>query len=133
MARTKRNNPELAVEIGRIIRKHRKASGLTQAMLAEAIGLESETVSRIESGIRLPSIEKLVEIADVFQVPVAVFFETVATSKKQQETQLLAEKITVALEKLPESGKSFVLDVAQNYARYHVTRPRTARKKDQPV
>ncbi|OGB21635.1 MAG: hypothetical protein A3I66_22735 [Burkholderiales bacterium RIFCSPLOWO2_02_FULL_57_36] len=133
MARTKRTNPELAVEIGKVIRKQRKAAGITQAMLAEAIGLESETVSRIENGIRLPSIEKLVEIADLFHVPVAVFFETVATSKKQQETQLLAEKITVALEKLPESGKSFVLDVAQNYARYHVTRPKTARKKDQPA
>jgi transcriptional regulator with XRE-family HTH domain len=133
MARTKRKNPELAVEIGKIIRKQRKAAGITQAMLAEAIGLESETVSRMENGIRLPSIEKLVEMADLFQVPVAVFFENVATSKKQQNTQLLAEKISVALEKLPESGKSFVLDVAQNYARYHVTRPKAARKKDQPA
>lgn len=129
MARTKRTNPELAVEIGKTIRKQRKAAGITQAMLAEAIGLESETVSRIENGIRLPSIEKLVEIADLFQVPVAVFFETVATVKKQDETQLLAEKISVALERLPESGKSFVLDVAQNYARYHVTRPKPSRKK----
>ncbi len=130
MARTKRKNPELAVQIGTVIRNQRKAAGITQAMLAEAIGLESETVSRIENGIRLPSIEKLVEIADLFQVPVAAFFETVVTSKKQQETQLLAEKIGLALEKLPESGKSFVLDVAQNYARYHVTRPKPARKKD---
>ena len=130
MARTKRSNPELAVEIGKAIRRQRKAAGITQAMLAEAIGLESETVSRIENGIRLPSIEKLVEIADLFHAPVAVFFEHVSTSKKQQETQLLAEKISVALEKLPESGKSFVLDVAQNYARYHVTRPRTPRKKN---
>lgn len=129
MARTKRTNPELAVEIGKTIRKQRKAAGMTQAMLAEAIGLESETVSRIENGIRLPSIEKLVEIADLFQVPVAVFFETAPTVKKQDEAQLLAEKISVALEKLPESGKSFVLDVAQNYARYHVTRPKSTRKK----
>jgi transcriptional regulator with XRE-family HTH domain len=133
MARTKRKNPELAIDIGMAIRNQRKAAGITQAMLAEAIGLESETVSRIENGIRLPTIEKLVEIADLFQVPVALFFEKVATSKKQQETQLLAEKISAALEKLPESGKSFVLDVAQNYARYHVTPPKTIRKKNQPV
>jgi transcriptional regulator with XRE-family HTH domain len=131
MARTKRKNPELAAEIGKIIRRQRKAAGITQATLAEAIGLESETVSRIENGVRLPSIEKLVEIADFFQVPVATFFEKVAISRKQQNTQLLAEKITVALEKLPESGKSFVLDVAQNYARYHVTAPKTVRKKGQ--
>lgn len=131
MARTKRKNPELAVEIGKVVRNHRKTAGITQAALAEAIGLESETVSRIENGVRLPSIEKLVEIADLFRVPVAVFFENVTTSKKQQESQLLAEKISVALERLPESGKSFVLDVAQNYARYHVTKPKAVRKKDQ--
>jgi transcriptional regulator with XRE-family HTH domain len=130
MARTKRKNTELAVEIGKVIRKQRKAAGMTQAILAETIGLESETVSRMENGIRLPSIEKLVEIADVFCMPVSAFFEHVSTSKKQQDNHLLAEKINVELEKLPEAGKSFVLDVAQNYARYHVTQPRTVRKKD---
>lgn len=76
MARTKHSNPELAIEIGKIIRAQRKAAGMTQAMLAETVGLESETVSRMENGIRLPSIEKLVEMADVFCVPVAVFFRT---------------------------------------------------------
>ncbi len=130
MARTKRNNPALSMEIGKIIRKQRKAAGMTQAMLAETIGLESETVSRMENGIRLPSIEKLVEMANVFSVPVAVFFEHVSTSKKQQDNHLLAEKINMALEKLPEAGKFFVLDVAQNYARYHVSKPKTVRKKD---
>lgn len=130
MARTKRKNPNLALDIGKIIRKHRKAAGMTQALLAEAVGLESETVSRIENGVRLPSIEKLVDIANVFCVPVAVFFENAAPSKKQQETHLLAEKISVALEKLPEAGKSFVLEVAQNYAHYHLTKPKTVRKKE---
>lgn len=130
MARTKHSNPELAIEIGKIIRAQRKAAGMTQAMLAETIGLESETVSRMENGIRLPSIEKLVEMADVFCVPVAVFFEHASGSKKQQDHHLLAEKINMALESLPEAGRFFVLDVAQNYARYHVSKPKAARKKD---
>lgn len=66
MARSKRKNTSLAQEIGKTIRRQRKAIGMTQAALAEAIGLESETVSRIENGVRSPSIEKLVEIAKVF-------------------------------------------------------------------
>jgi transcriptional regulator with XRE-family HTH domain len=130
MARTKRKNPELAVEIGRVIRKQRKAAGMTQAVFAEAIGLESETVSRMENGIRLPTIEKLVEMADLFRLPVGVFFENVGPLKKQQDTQLLVEKISVALDKLPDTGRNFVLEVAQNYARYHLTKPKAARKKD---
>lgn len=129
MARTKRNNPQLALEIGKLIHKQRKAAGMTQAMLAEAVGLESETISRIENGIRLPSIEKLVEIADVFHVPVAVFFEHPGTSRQKQDARL-TEKISIALENLPEAGKHFVLEVAQNYANYHVSRPKTVRKKN---
>ena len=130
MARTKRKNPELAVEIGKVIRKQRKAAGMTQAAFAEAIGLESETVSRMENGIRLPTIEKLVEMADLFRQPVAIFFENVGPLKKQHDTQLLVEKISVALDKLPDTGRNFVLEVAQNYARYHLTKPKTGRKKD---
>jgi transcriptional regulator with XRE-family HTH domain len=129
MARTKRKNPELSAEIGKVIRRQRKAADMTQAMFAEAIGLESETVSRMENGVRLPTIEKLVEMADLFRVPVAVFFENVGPLKKQQETQLMAEKISAALDKLPDAGKNFVLEVAQDYARYHLTKPK-ARKKD---
>lgn len=129
MARSKRSNAQLAQEIGKTIRDQRKSAGLTQAALAEAVGLEAETISRMENGVRLPSIEKLVEIANVFDVPVAVFFENTAISKKQQETQLIAEKISLVLEKLPEAGKSFVLEMAQNYAHYHVSKPKTARKK----
>ena len=130
MARTKRKNTNLALEIGKTIRKLRKDAGMTQAVLAEAIGLESETVSRIENGVRLPSIEKLVEAAEVFRVPVAVFFENVGSAKKSQETQLLAEKISIALEKLPDTGKCFVLEVAQNYAHYHSTKGGSGRKKN---
>lgn len=129
MARTKRNNPELALEIGKLIRKQRKAAGITQAMLAEAVGLESETISRIENGIRLPSIEKLVEIADVLHVPVAVFFDYPGTPRQRQDIRL-AERISIALENLPEAGKHFVLNVAQNYANYHVNKSKTVRKKN---
>jgi transcriptional regulator with XRE-family HTH domain len=130
MARTKRKNPELAVEIGKVIRRQRKSVGMTQATLAEAIGLESETVSRLENGIRLPSIEKLVEMAEVFRMPVAAFFEHVGASARQQDSQLFAEKISVALDKLPENGKTFVLEVAQNYARYHSPKSKGRRKKN---
>jgi transcriptional regulator with XRE-family HTH domain len=128
MARSIRKNIDLAQEIGRAIRKHRKAAGKTQAALAEEIGLESETVSRIENGVRLPSIEKLVDIADALRVPVAVFLENAGAHKKQADTHLLTQKICMAIEQLPEAGKSFVLGVAQNYAQYHAVPPKTARK-----
>ena len=62
MARTKQKNRELALQIGNVIRAHRKMTGMTQAMLAETVGLEVETISRMETGKRLPTIEKLLEL-----------------------------------------------------------------------
>lgn len=127
MARTKQSNSTLATQIGDVIRTRRKAGRMTQAMLAEAVDLEIETVSRMENGLRLPTLEKLVEIANVFKMPVAAFFEHVDATVKQSASELYAEKISVALDNLPDTGKTFVLEVAQNYARYHVE-PKVPRK-----
>jgi transcriptional regulator with XRE-family HTH domain len=127
MARTKRTNTELAIRIGQAIRARRKIADMTQEALAEAIELQSETISRIENGQRTPSIEKLAEIAEVLGVPVAVFFEDVDGSP-QQDADPYAQKIRTALDKLPDEGKNFVLVVAQDYARYHVAKPRKTRK-----
>ena len=124
----KRKNPELSAEIGKVIRRQRKAADMTQAMFAEAIGLESETVSRMENGVRLPTIEKLVEMADLFRVPVAVFFENVGPLKNISVSELMAEKISAALTSRRMLAE-LRAEVAQDDARYHLAKPK-ARKKD---
>lgn len=129
MARSKQINKELAVQIGRAIREHRDAAGLTQAQLAEAIDLQSESISRIEGGKRLPTIEKLTAMAILFRIPPGAFFEYVATVVQPPENDLFAQKISAALDHLPAAGKVFVLEVAQNYAHYHLPEPKRAPKK----
>lgn len=130
MARTKRKNRELAVQIGNIIRAQRKAAGMTQAVLGETLELETETISRMENGLRLPSIEKLVEMAEVFRIPIALFFKYLDAADPSLHQELYLKRMGVALEKLPETGKTFVLEVAQNYARYHPEdMPKPAAKK----
>jgi transcriptional regulator with XRE-family HTH domain len=127
MARTKRKNKDLAVEIGAIIQAHRKASNMTQETLSEMLELQPETISRMENGKMLPSVEKLVEIAEVFNLPVAAFFEHIDAGNRQPETALYAQRITAALEKLPLDSKQFVLKVAQDYAHYHVGKQKKRR------
>lgn len=129
MARTKQKNRELALQIGNVIRAHRKTTGMTQAMLAEAIGLEIETISRMETGKRLPTIEKLLEIADVFRIPIANFFEAVDAVAQQPASDLYTQRICAAMNNIPELGKNFVLEVARSYARLHLNKSKTARKK----
>jgi len=46
----------------------RKARGLTQKELGEAVGLSYKAISTIESGARGTSVEKLIELAVYFRV-----------------------------------------------------------------
>ncbi len=128
MARTKRTNKELPAQIGLAIRSQRKIAGMTQEVLAEAVELQSETISRFESGQRTPSIEKLVDIAGALQIPVTILFEYVEGVERLPDTDPYAQKIKTALDKLPDEGKNFVLVVAQDYARYHLAKPKKSRK-----
>lgn len=51
----------------RLVREHR---GMTQAQVAEKIGLATEAYARIERGLSLPSMTTLVRIASMHRVPV---------------------------------------------------------------
>lgn len=55
-------------EIGQRIRKYRKASGLSQETLAEAIEISTTHMSHIETGNTKLSLPVLVAIADILSV-----------------------------------------------------------------
>ncbi len=46
------------------IRLMRESRGLSQSELAEKIGLQKQNVSAYERGVKVPTVEKLVAIAD---------------------------------------------------------------------
>jgi len=52
------------------IKEIRKARGMTGAELAKAIHTTPVTISRYETGKRMPSIEKVVEMAKVLGVTI---------------------------------------------------------------
>lgn len=61
------------MNLGRNIRKARKAAGLTQKRLSELCGVHVNTIQQYELGKREPRIEMLVRIADVFGLTVNDF------------------------------------------------------------
>ena len=65
-----KHDPELIRLIGSRIQAARLARGMTQAELAEAIGIEPITLSRYETGSRGPSITTIALAADVLCVAV---------------------------------------------------------------
>ena len=58
------------VKIAKRIKEYRIKSGLTQAALGEKIGVDSNTISRLENGRHLPSLETAESLAIVFSVTV---------------------------------------------------------------
>jgi len=60
---------------------HRMVNGMTQAALAERIGVTINTVSRWETGKACPSVQKLMELADIFDCSIDSIFLPGASAK----------------------------------------------------
>lgn len=55
--------------------EHRKAAGLTQAQLAEAVGVSRKTINTVENGVFIPSTVLALKLAIVLKVSVHTLFE----------------------------------------------------------
>ena len=52
-----------------IIKRYRNLSGLSQQQLADSVGVSKGFVSALEGGRSVPSLDMLVQIAEVLNVP----------------------------------------------------------------
>jgi transcriptional regulator with XRE-family HTH domain len=64
---TKSTENALAKSIGSAIAHKRTQAGMTQEAVAAKLGIGNEAVSRLERGIAMPSIQRLYELAELFQ------------------------------------------------------------------
>lgn len=55
-------------KVGQLLKELRKEKGLTQAQLAEQFGVSDRSVSRWETGVTLPDLSVLVELADFYKI-----------------------------------------------------------------
>ena len=56
--------------IGRFLKDLRKEKEVTQQQLAEIMGVSNRTVSRWETGINMPDLDVLIDIADYYEVDI---------------------------------------------------------------
>ncbi len=66
----KSNETPLNHLIGQAIAKYRKQAALSQEQLAEALGIGYEAVSRMERGVVIPTVDRLIAIAEIVGCPV---------------------------------------------------------------
>ena len=103
---------DIAVRLGRNIAEARKASGRTQAEVAEKVGIDTVSLSRIERGTVSPSITTLDRIADVLGEPLGRLFNGASSG-----TAALADDIAALLESLSVNDRIFLMEQIQVWAR----------------
>jgi len=91
------------------IKKYRKKAGLTQAQLAEKVGININTLQRYEYGEREPTTSTIFKISNILHVSVANLYDMVDSGivivHKTRESFEEEEKITVPFLKLNKRGR----------------------------
>lgn len=85
----KSNQSELSKQVGRAIARHRALAGLTQEQVAESLDIGLEAVSRIERGIVMPNIARLIELADIFDCRAADLLSEASIRPDDQANQIV--------------------------------------------
>ena len=99
-------NSQLSKQVGLTIAKYRQQSGLTQNEVAEKLNIGYEAVSRMERGIVMPTVERLVELAEIFNCEAA---DLLTQSSNRIEDQ--SAQIKSLLSDLGEQDRLLLLDI----------------------
>ena len=84
-------SPERLKSISRNIRQARESMGFTQEKLAELVGISTAYYSQIELGNKSPSLETLINIADVMHVSVDSLIYGASNKSSQMDILRLFE------------------------------------------
>ena len=93
--------------IGRNIRKFRQEKKLRQEDLAEKAGLSTNYIGDLERGVKVPSLETMIEIINALGVSADMILSDVLQTGYEVKNSLLNEK----LEKLAPEDRSRIYDV----------------------
>jgi transcriptional regulator with XRE-family HTH domain len=76
----------LDAEVGQSIRLHRKNAKMTLQGLADRLGIAYQQVQKYETGVNRVGAGRLMEIAEILNIPVAAFFEGPGTRNDEAHT-----------------------------------------------
>ena len=99
-------------KVGLNLMVHRRLD-LSQQEVAERIGIEPESVSRMENGVISPTLTRLRQFASLYQCSL----ESIIGEASDLPSDL-NKRLSVELEELPESDRVFVTEQAIGIARY---------------
>ena len=113
MAVKKKDSARLAKRLGGNLSERRKQLGWTQEMLAERVGVDAETISRIERGAHLPSLPTLDRLAVALRCSAGDLL-----SNEGPEDASEAATFGAWISELGADDRVFVMTVVRNCCKY---------------
>ena len=95
-------------KLGRNVASYRKLAGLTQEQLAEEVGVTSETISRLERGIPIPSLARIDEFAVALGLDLA---DLVRFRRRTSYKGDVLDRLRTILHKRPRAELELLLDL----------------------
>lgn len=92
-----------AAQLGQILASLRLNSGRTQEQVAELLGVDGETISRMERGTSWPTLPRLLSLADLYSVPVSALLQ-----QSSPRTRDIAEELAEQLARLATEDQTWV-------------------------
>ncbi len=99
--------------VGASLAAERKARGMTQQYVAEKLGVEPESISRMESGVIVPTLQRLRQFADLYGCSMV---SLIARSSDQASD--VASRLTKELSTLQAADRMFVAEHTQALIEY---------------
>ena len=87
------------------IKAIRKSKGLSQEELAIKLNVVRQTISKWESGLSVPDAEMLINISELFEIPVSEILGENIEKKEKDDLKVISEKLEVINEQLSNYQK----------------------------
>ncbi|WP_459620173.1 helix-turn-helix domain-containing protein [Burkholderia sp. 3C] len=87
---------QLTRSIGVAIAARRKSLGLTQEAFSELIQIEQSSLSRIERGVLVPSLERLAGIADKLQCRLSDLFDSAGAAPLDRAMRIQGKLVNLS-------------------------------------
>ncbi len=109
MNRKLNNTQSLSQRVGEKIALKRKKLGYTQVEVAAMLGIEQESLSRMEKGIIAPKFSRLEPLAEVLECSVLDLFRT-----ENESTQASSNYLIEQLDKLNKKDQKLALSIIES-------------------
>ncbi len=113
MVGTQKTEEALLLRVAENIKERRRALGLTQAQLAERLGVDTETLSRFERGKHSPTLKNLARLAGLLQTTIS---DLLAEERQQPSDDAII--MTAWLDALSPDDRAFALAMLKQYCDY---------------